>query len=420
LYTLGIRFFVAFMHLAARVHPKARLWVAGRRHWRQALRQRWRPTPADRVLWVHAASLGEFEQGRPLIEAFRAAFPDWKIALTFFSPSGYLIRKDYPGADWVGYLPADTPENARDFLDILRPDFAVFIKYEFWANYLFALRNRNTPTLLISALFRPNQPFFRWYGGYWRRMLACYTHIFVQNEDSLRLLRRHGYQNSALAGDTRIDRVLALAASAPENPIVAAFAHRKEAYTLVAGSTWPADESVLIPLLTNSAFAAWRLILAPHTPSENYVLALEKRLRAADQNLAVLRYSQANPERAAAARVLIIDNIGLLNGLYRYGYAAYIGGGFGRGIHNTLEPAAFGLPVLFGPHFAKFEEARQMTGSGGAFPCASAENIQEALKKLESPETKKKAAEAARQYLQQNKGATELIVSFTQEQIVRT
>ncbi|MGI9161038.1 MAG: 3-deoxy-D-manno-octulosonic acid transferase [Saprospiraceae bacterium] len=407
------------MHLAARVHPKARLWVTGRWHWRQTLRQYWRPMPADRVLWVHAASLGEFEQGRPLIESFRAAFPDWKIVLTFFSPSGYLIRKNYPGADWVGYLPADTPENARDFLDILRPDFAVFIKYEFWANYLFALRNRNTPTLLISALFRPNQPFFRWYGGYWRRMLACYTHIFVQNEDSLRLLRQHGYQNNSLAGDTRIDRVLALSVSAPENPIAAAFAHRKEAYTLVAGSTWPPDEKILIPLLTNPAFADWRLILAPHTPSENYVQSLEKRLFDADPHLAVLRYSQASPERAADARVLIIDNIGLLNGLYRYGYAAYIGGGFGRGIHNTLEPAAFGLPVLFGPHFAKFEEARQMADSGGAFPCASAENIQEALKKLELPEYKKKAAEAVRQYLQQNKGATEMILSFTRRQIVR-
>lgn len=412
MYTLGIRIFVAFLHLAARVHPKARLWVNGRRHWRQMLRQQWRPAPADRVLWVHAASLGEFEQGRPLIEAFRAAFPDWKIALTFFSPSGYLIRKNYPGADWVGYLPADTPENARDFLELLRPDLAVFVKYEFWANYLFALRNRNTPTLLISALFRPNQPFFRWYGGFWRQALACFTHIFVQNENSLRLLHRHGYPNTSLAGDTRIDRVLALPASAPENPIAAAFAHRKEGFTLVAGSTWPADEAALIPLLTNPAFAAWRLILAPHEPSENHVQILEKRLRDADPNLAVLRYSQASPERAPAARVLIIDNIGLLNGLYRYGYAAFIGGGFGRAIHNTLEPAAFGLPVLFGPRFEKFEEARQMADSGGAFPCDSAEKICAVLKKLENPEEQMKASAAARQYLQENKGATEKILSF--------
>ena len=376
------------------------------------LRQQWRPRPADQVLWVHAASLGEFEQGRPLIEAFRAAFPDWKIALTFFSPSGYIIRKNYPGADWVGYLPADTPENARDFLELLRPDLTVFVKYEFWANYLFALRNRNTPTLLISALFRPNQPFFRWYGGFWRRALACFTHIFVQNENSLRLLHRHGSLNTSLAGDTRIDRVLALPASTPENPIATAFAYRKEGFTLVAGSTWPADEAALIPLLTNPACAAWRLMLAPHEPSENYVQILEKRLRDADPHLAVLRYSQASPERAKAARVLIIDNIGLLNGLYRYGYAAYIGGGFGRAIHNTLEPAAFGLPVLFGPRFEKFEEARQMADSGGAFPCDSAEKICAVLKKLENPEERIRASASAMQYLQENKGATEKILSF--------
>lgn len=369
------------------------------------------------MLWVHAASLGEFEQGRPLIEAFRTAYPHWKIALTFFSPSGYLIRKNYPGADWVGYLPADTPENARDFLALLRPDLAVFVKYEFWANYLFALQNRNTPVLLISALFRPDQPFFQWYGGHWRRMLDCFAHIFVQNEDSMRLLRQYGQDKVSLAGDTRIDRVLALPASAPENPVVAAFAHRKDHFTLVAGSTWPADEAALIPLLINPAFEAWRLVVAPHEPSEENVQALEKRLHNADPSLAVLRYSQANPENAPEARVLILDNVGWLNGLYRYGYAAFIGGGFGRGIHNTLEPAAFGLPVLFGPKFQQFEEARQMQTEGGAFPCVSTEQICQILKTLENPSQRTKASAATKRFLEENKGATEKILSFIRREL---
>ncbi len=415
MYTLGIRIFSALLYLASFFNAKARRWVEGRRNWRSRYRKRWQVPSDARVLWVHAASLGEFEQGRPLIEAFRTQYPDWKIVLTFFSPSGYEIRKNYAGADWVAYLPADTLANARDFLDILRPSMAIFVKYEFWANYLSELKRRDTPTLLVSALFRQKQPFFQWYGAHWRRMLECFSHIFVQNQDSLNLLIRHGFEKAALAGDTRIDRSLALPGTAPENSVAAAFAAEPNRFTLIAGSTWAADEAVLIPLPADPAFANWKMVIAPHEPSAEHVHRLEKQIHAVSPEVNILRYSKADPETARSARVLIIDNIGMLNSLYRYGYAAYIGGGFGKGIHNTLEPAAYGLPVLFGPKFEKFEEARQMAAQGGAFPCNNTNDIKTVLHQLEHPDHRQRASAAVLNFLYTNKGATEKIMAFMDE-----
>ncbi len=441
LYEIGIWLFVLGVQAAAFFNPKAKKWIEGRRNWRTKLNQQ-RTTnneqPTTKTLWLHAASLGEFEQGRPVIEAFREQFPDWRVVLTFFSPSGYEIRKDYPHADFVYYLSADTRRNARDFLDLIKPDAAIFVKYEFWANYLFELKKRGIPTLLVSALFREKQPFFQWYGGFWRKMLGCFTHIFVQNQDSAKRLQHIGFQNITVAGDTRVDRVLKIAEGAKENEIVAAFTAtpppappptggESVAYrdgtsrtplpsgegpgvglknVFIAGSSWEADEEVFLRAfqLSESSSTNWKLIIAPHEPSETNVQRICKQAGNA------VRYSEY-PTRHDS-RVLVIDNIGLLNTLYRYGTVAYIGGGFGKGIHNTLEPAAFGLPVIFGPKYEKFEEARQFVARGGAFSVKNAEELAAVLKKLQDSAFYEKASQAVRGYLEENRGATEVICAF--------
>lgn len=404
LYEFAIRFFTPGIRSAAFFNPKAKAWINGRRNWRERYRADFQPV--GKVLWVHAASLGEFEQGRPVIEAFRERFPGWQVVLSFFSPSGYEVRKNYPQADFVCYLPADTRRNAADFLDIIRPDAAIFVKYEFWANHLSELKRRKIPTLLVSALFREKQPFFRWYGFFWRRMLGCFTRFFVQNRHSAELLQRIGFQNVTIAGDTRVDRVLTIVESAPENEIAAAFAGSGHSHgVFIAGSTWLPDEAIILDALSRQR--AWKIIIAPHDPSEENVSRICK---AAGED--ALRYSRATPAAARDARVLIVDNIGMLNTLYRYGTVAYIGGGFGKGIHNTLEPAAFGLPVLFGPKYRKFEEARQFVARGGAFPVRDAQELAAVLEKLQDSGFYRGAASAVREYLEENKGATERILSF--------
>ena len=422
LYEIGIRLFVLGVRVAAFFNPKAKKWVEGRRNWREkyrvALNEQLTTNNQQRTLWLHAASLGEFEQGRPVIEAFRERFPGWKIVLTFFSPSGYEIRKNYPHADFIFYLPADTSRNARDFLDLIKPDAAIFVKYEFWANHLFELKKRGVPTLLVSALFREKQPFFQWYGGFWRNMLGCFSHFFVQNQESGKLLQGIGFQNITIAGDTRVDRVLKIAEGAKENEIVAAFrespAEDGLCDLLIAGSTWPQDESLIANGLRLSLIDDIKVVFAPHDPSSKSVSQILSILPHDEFGTTCL-YSQATPEIAGRASNMIIDNIGMLNTLYRYGKIAYIGGGFGKGIHNTLEPAAFGLPVIFGPKYEKFEEARQFVARGGAFPVRDAEELAAVLKKLQDSAFYEKASQAVRGYLEENKGATERILSFLKQ-----
>lgn len=408
LYNTGIVLYVALIRLGAWFSPKARLWVEGRKRWRSRYAKKLGEKKKSRI-WVHAASLGEFEQGRPFIETFREKHPDWEIVLTFFSPSGYEIRKNYPLADHVLYLPADTPANARDFVQLVKPDVAVFVKYEFWANCLFELHQRRTTTLLLSALFRPSQPFFKSWGGFWRRMLGCFSHVFVQNQVSFDLLQNIACTEVTIAGDTRVDRVLDLAKQSGENAVVAAFAG--QARTLIAGSSWPADEAVVLPAILNDP-AGWKLVIAPHVPSAAHLDKLEKQIATFARSGTVLRYSVATPETAAKARVLLIDNVGLLNTLYRYGTAAWIGGGFGKGIHNTLEPAAWGLPVLFGPRYEKFEEARQFVETGGAFAVRDVQTLKSQLEALSVPENHAKASAAVGAYLMKNEGATRAIMSW--------
>ena len=309
-------------------------------------------------VWFHAASLGEFEQGRPLMEQMRREHPEFKILLTFFSPSGYEVRKNYEGADIICYLPLDTPFNARRFLRTIRPVMAFFIKYEFWYNYLHILKHRNVPVYSVSSIFRPGQIFFRWYGRQYSRVLKCFTHFFVQNEVSRELLHSIGIDQVTISGDTRFDRVLQIRDAAKELPLVEAF--KDDHNVFVAGSSWPPDEDVFIRYFNEHR--NWELVIAPHVIDEDHLQQIISKL-----NRKVVRYTQATESEAREADVLIIDCFGLLSSIYRYGEVAYVGGGFGVGIHNVLEAAVWGVPVIFGPNNQRFQEAQGLLASEGGF-----------------------------------------------------
>lgn len=407
LYDAGIALYVMALHIAAGFHPKARKWVQGRVNWESRLQNQIAEKfiPGKARLWMHCASLGEFEQGRPVLEAWRNQHPDSQILLTFFSPSGYEIRKDYPGADIVTYLPADTPRAARRFVELVQPDLVIFVKYEFWLRILQALFLRNIPVLLISAVFRPGQIFFKWYGGLWKKVLSGFQHIFVQDAASLELLQQHGIQTCSIAGDTRVDRVVSIAEEGREIEIVKHFTagHR----TLIAGSTWPPDEELLAILLRENLLPDWKFIIAPHQISESNLQRIESLLPAE-----TVRFSTINAAHPAQAAVLLIDNIGMLNALYRYGDLAYIGGGFGTGIHNTLEPMAFGLPVIFGLKYKKFREAVEMVNHGGAVSVDDAASFRRAFAHFAVENHRLQAREAALQYLRENAGATGKILGW--------
>jgi 3-deoxy-D-manno-octulosonic-acid transferase len=407
LYSLGLQLYALLLRLVAPFVPKAAQWTRGRRGLLAHVRQALQGETAPRV-WFHCASLGEFEQGRPLIEAYRQQHPGHKIVLTFFSPSGYEIRKSWPGADYVFYLPLDTAANARAFLDAVQPTLAVFVKYEFWYYFLSELHRRGVPTICVSAIFRPGQVFFKPWGGLFRRMLGCFTHIFTQNEASTQLLGQLGITQVTTAGDTRFDTVVATAAApAKDLPLLRAFG-ADGAPVLVVGSSWPADVTMLTPALQELAPTALRVIVAPHELHESGLRQVEALLPGQ-----VLRYSQATPETAAAARILLIDSIGLLRELYRYGTLAYVGGAFGKGLHNTLEAAVFGLPLLFGPNFGKFQEARDLVQLGGADSIKDAEELENALKFLVyNPAQRQPIVEKNRNYVLQQAGATPRIMQW--------
>ncbi|MBF9220752.1 3-deoxy-D-manno-octulosonic acid transferase [Hymenobacter ruricola] len=368
LYNIGLGLYGLLLRLLAPFVPKAAAWVNGRRGLLAHIRQTLGADAAPRV-WFHCASLGEFEQGRPLLEAYRKAHPDTKLVLTFFSPSGYEIRKNWPGADYIFYLPLDTRGNARAFLDAVQPRLVVFVKYEFWYHFLTEAHRRGIPAVVVSAIFRPEQVFFKPWGSFFRRILTRFAHIFTQNDTSAALLRQHGIGRVSVAGDTRFDTVVATAAAAPRSlPVVEAFV-ADGVPVLVAGSLWPADLPTLAPLLHNHA-GRLRTIVATHEIDEPTLLAVENAFP--DE---VVRYSQARPESIAQARILLIDNIGLLSQLYRFGHYAYIGGAFGKGLHNTLEAAAFGLPLFFGPNYQRFQEAVDLAKLGLAFPVENAAEL---------------------------------------------
>lgn len=405
-YTLFISIYGFGLQIASLFNPKAKQWIQGRKalftRLEKALERNNKP-----LIWIHAASLGEFEQGRPIIEALKAKHPEYGILLTFFSPSGYEVRKNYELADYVFYLPLDTPKNAKQFLAIAHIKLAVFIKYEYWYNYLNALQKNKIPVVFVSAIFRQKQPFFQVYGSWFLNHLKKVDWFFVQTQESLALLHKKGIENASLSGDTRFDRVAAIAKLAKPNPLVALF--KGESKLFLAGSSWPKDEALIYPLLQN--FPDVKIIFAPHQIDIKHITDIKKQCDGK-----AIFYSEANKENIQGKQVLIIDNFGLLSSLYRYADFTLIGGGFGVGIHNTLEAATFGMPIFIGPNYEKFQEAKDLVNLHTIFVVEDTESLQNRLEYfISNPEKRLEKGQKARAYIQAKIGASQHILETLEE-----
>lgn len=401
IYNFVIGLYISAVHLAALFNKKVARMLKGEKEAFAVLKQQIDPTA--KYLWFHAASLGEFEQGRPLIEQIRRQYPQYKILQTFFSPSGYEVRKDYKGADVVCYLPLDSRRNVRKFIDLAHPAMAFFIKYEFWRNYLSELKRRDIPVYSVCSIFRPSQIFFRWYGGSYKNVLKCFSHLFVQNEESVRLLESIGVTCTTIVGDTRFDRVLEICSLAKDLPLVERF-KSGNGKTLVAGSSWAPDEDIFIPYF--NAHPEMKLIIAPHVIDESHLQEIIGKLKRP-----VLRYTQATEENVREADCLIIDCFGLLSSIYRYGEISYVGGGFGVSIHNTLEAAVYGIPVIFGPNNYKFREAQGLKACGGGLEIQGKEDFDRLMDRFLTDEAYLKESGArAGSYVKDNAGALEKIM----------
>jgi 3-deoxy-D-manno-octulosonic-acid transferase len=403
LYNFGIRLYYVIILIASIFKVKARLWIKGRHRWEQKLRTA--HDPRLPTVWFHASSLGEFEQGRPLMEAFRKRKPEYKIILSFFSSSGYEIRKNYSGADFICYLPLDTPYNARRFLQLVNPEYIVFIKYEFWYNFLKEAYKSSAKLILVSSIFRAGQVFFKPYGGWYRKMLYFFDQIFVQDPGSFNMLQNIGYIDASIAGDTRFDRVVEIAADSLPIPLVERFTDGY--FTIVCGSTWSKDEEILCKYINQSP-SGIRYIIAPHEISELHISNLQKMI-----DKRIVRFSKAGDDDFSRSKVLVIDNIGMLSSLYKYGKVAYIGGGFGVGIHNILEAAVYGKPVVFGPNFQKFREAVELIDREGAFSISGYHDLKARFDMLrDDPKLLQHASAAAKEYVELNTGATGVILKY--------
>ena len=410
IYNIVIYFVLWGIAIASLFNEKVRKMWRGEREAFKILKQK--VDPSAKYVWFHAASLGEFEQGRPLMERIRKEYPQYKILLTFYSPSGYEVRKNYEGADIICYMPVDTRLNAIRFLRLVRPVMAFFIKYEFWSNFLHILKHRNIPTYSVSSIFREDQVFFKWYGRNYAGVLKCFTRFFVQNEESKRLLEGIGITAVDVVGDTRFDRVLQIKEAAKQLPICEAFrtgvassqsgdVPHHDFKVFVAGSSWPPDENIFIPFFNEHK--DWRLLIAPHVIAEEHL----KLILSLIKGKKVVRYTQTTPEEAAEADVLIIDCFGLLSSMYNYGDVAYIGGGFGVGIHNTLEAAVWNMPVIFGPNNKKFQEAQGLLKSGGGFEINTYEDFSGLMSSLMNDEAfLKQAGDKAGAFVASLSGAT--------------
>ena len=415
IYNIVIYFVLWGIAIASLFNEKVRKMWHGEREAFKILKQK--VDPNAKYIWFHAASLGEFEQGRPLMERIRKDYPQYKILLTFYSPSGYEVRKNYEGADIICYMPVDTRLNAIRFLRLVRPVMAFFIKYEFWSNFLHILKHRNIPTYSVSSIFREDQVFFKWYGRSYAGVLKCFTRFFVQNEESKRLLEGIGITAVDVVGDTRFDRVLQIKEAAKQLPICEAFrtgvassqsadVPHTDFKVFVAGSSWPPDENIFIPFFNEHK--DWRLLIAPHVIAEEHLKLILSLLK----DKKVVRYTQTTPEEAAKADVLIIDCFGLLSSMYNYGDVAYIGGGFGVGIHNTLEAAVWNMPVIFGPNNKKFQEAQGLLKSGGGFEINTYEDFEGLMSSMMNDAAfLKQAGDKAGAFVAHLAGATDKVLA---------
>jgi len=404
LYDFGIRLYHFSIIIYQFFNKKAKLWIEGRKNIFSRISDE--VNRDSKCVWFHFASLGEFEQGRPVLEHLRKQYPQEKIIVTFFSPSGYEMRKNYASADHVFYLPLDKKANAQKFITLINPKVAIFTKYEYWYHYFYELQRRQIPIILISAIFRKNQPFFKWYGSLNRKILGFVDHFFVQDENSRRLLESIHITKVTVSGDTRFDRVAENAVSPARFPEIETFCGGSQIF--IAGSTWPDDEKLIIDLIKSEG--NWKFIIAPHEIKEENINRIIRMLSPGITE----RYSdlQVNPLKETTAQVLIIDNIGMLSSLYQYCQIAYIGGGFGVGIHNTLEAAAFGLPVIFGPNYQKFREARELIATGAAFSIKHTSELLNIFDVLKDEAAREKASKAAKRYVKEETGATEKIINY--------
>lgn len=401
MYNIAIYLYLLGVAVASLFDKKVKRMWRGEREAFEVLKQK--VDPCSSYVWFHAASLGEFEQGRPLMERLRRRHPEYKILLTFFSPSGYEVRKDYGGADIICYLPLDTPLNAIRFLRLVRPVMAFFIKYEFWYNYLHILKHRHVPVYSVSSIFRPDQIFFRWYARGYAKVLRCFTHFYVQNEVSRELLAGIGINEVTVVGDTRFDRVLSIREQLKQLPVAGAFSEGRHVF--VAGSSWAPDEDIFIRFFNEHT--DWKLIIAPHVIGEDHLEQIMQKL-----GRRAVRYTRTTPEEAREADCLIIDCFGLLSSIYHYGDVAYVGGGFGVGIHNVLEAAVWDMPVIFGPNNKNFIEAQGLIANGGGFEIASYEDFEGVMNRfINDEEAVKKAGAAAGRYVEGCTGATKKILS---------
>jgi 3-deoxy-D-manno-octulosonic-acid transferase len=404
MYNLAIYLYLLGVAVYSRFNEKVRKMWRGERDAFRILREQ--VDPNARYVWFHAASLGEFEQGRPLMEQMKREHPDIKILLTFFSPSGYEVRKNYEGADIICYLPLDTITNARRFLRTVRPEMAFFIKYEFWYNYLHILKHRNVPVYSVSSIFRDGQVFFRWYGRQYGKVLKCFTHFYVQNEKSKELLNKIGLTNVTITGDTRFDRVLQIKEQAKQLPVIEQFTKGQKVF--IAGSSWQPDEDIFIKYFNEHR--DWKLVIAPHVIGEDHLQQIEKLL----EGRKVVRYTDIseNSKDFEDAEALIINCFGLLSSIYNYAGVTYVGGGFGVGIHNTLEAAVWDVPVIFGPNNEKFHEAQGLKACEGGFEITSYEDFERLMNRFESDaDYLKHAGQQAGDYVKQLSGATKRILS---------
>jgi len=404
IYNLSIFLGQIFVFIFARFNHRVKKWRDGRKGLFERIEEK--IDRSKKHTWFHFASLGEFEQGRTVLEAYREHFPEKRIIATFFSPSGYEVRANYTKADYVFYLPADTPGNARKFIDLINPEEVFVVKYEFWYNYFKTLHQRHIPLYLVSVIFRKGQSYFKWYGGIFRTTLTYVTHYFAQNQESVSLLHRIGLNNVSLTGDTRFDRVANL--SRQDRPVTVVSEFVGQSKVLVAGSTWLPDEELIMSL--RQIYPEWKIIIAPHLINDEHLLEIESRFKGS------IRFSAINADiqhvEAEQNAVLIVDNMGMLSYLYRYADVAYIGGGFGAGIHNILEAATYGVPVIFGPAYHKFQEAKDLIGAKAAFSVHNLQDLVEVFEQMQDPAFKKEAGQRSYLYVQQQAGATGKIMDY--------
>jgi len=398
-YQISIYFYYCIVNIASIFNPKAKLWIDGRKNVFSILREKIKT--GDKIIWFHCASLGEFEQGRPLLEKIKKEHPDFKVVVTFFSPSGFEVVKNYKEADCICYLPIDSSSNAKKFLDIVQPEMVFFVKYEFWYFFLNELNKRSISTYLVSAVFRKEQPFFKWYGGWYLNILNNFTHIFTQNKLSLELLKSYSINNTSYSGDTRFDRVFENSLQPKKMPIIEAFKQNKT--IIIAGSSWETEEEIFATYINNSNQDV-KFIIAPHEVKETHIFAIEKLLKRKS-----VRYSNATCDNVFSAQVLIVDNIGILANTYQYTDFAFIGGGFTGALHNILEPASFGNVLLFGPKHKKFTEAKDLIDFGGAIEVFDNLTFTDQINSLLLKDRFLKVGSQNKLFVVQNKGATEIV-----------